>query len=486
MAIRKNINELGKNSAIYGAGNVLNKFAAFLLIPIYTRYLSTADVGIFALLEMFEKLMITVASLGTMQAIWRYISSSSNNDKSRIVFSGFIWTMGINIIIFTLLVLANNNLITLFGLERDTGILFLLASLNIFLTIGGQFILSLWQYYNKALNFILLSLFQFLGILFLSIFFVAFKGQGLYGLLLSKAIVLFIVFLLSASIIFINYRGRPDFSIYKKLLKFGAPLILLALVTPMLTLSSRAYLLIFVSLEDIGIYHIGYKFGMLINMFLVVPLQRGWVPIMYKMEIDDSTLRIHRDVMYYYTVIGFLFCVALIFFIEPLLSFIAQPQYLSGAPFVTVIAFAYFISGYRLFFMAGATLKGKTPRIAIAAGITVLANIILNYFLIKFYGTWGAAWSTLFSYIILVVLVFIASNKLIKIKWDTKRLIKVTIITFLFLLVNNFINDYFPFSQLLISILAFIVYIYLLFAFRIIDKREINGMKLIIKKLKKI
>ena len=51
MAIRSQIKSLGSDTLIYGVGHVLTKIIAFLLIPIYTRFLSMSDVGYYALLE---------------------------------------------------------------------------------------------------------------------------------------------------------------------------------------------------------------------------------------------------------------------------------------------------------------------------------------------------------------------------------------------------------------------------------------------------
>ena len=44
---------VGKNTAIYSVGNVGIKIVNFLLIPLYTQYLSLHDVGIIVLLEFF-------------------------------------------------------------------------------------------------------------------------------------------------------------------------------------------------------------------------------------------------------------------------------------------------------------------------------------------------------------------------------------------------------------------------------------------------
>ena len=52
MNIRKPVLIVGKHGLIYGLGNILSKVTIFFLIPIYTNYLTTKEVGILALIEI--------------------------------------------------------------------------------------------------------------------------------------------------------------------------------------------------------------------------------------------------------------------------------------------------------------------------------------------------------------------------------------------------------------------------------------------------
>ncbi|SVE11319.1 uncharacterized protein METZ01_LOCUS464173, partial [marine metagenome] len=58
MGIRKPVIKAGKQGFVYGLGNILNKFASFLLIPVYTGFLPTSVVGILILIELFENLLV--------------------------------------------------------------------------------------------------------------------------------------------------------------------------------------------------------------------------------------------------------------------------------------------------------------------------------------------------------------------------------------------------------------------------------------------
>ena len=272
--MRDHIQKLGRHSIIYGLGNISTKIAAFILIPVYTKFLPLTTVGTIALIELFETFLIGVGSLGIFQATWMSLSSSEGNTNSKkIICSGFIGLLAWNVIILSILSFASGKVSSFLGFQsgQESSLIYLIL-VNVLLQLGSMFQLALWQYKGKALHYVFLSLFQFLGTVCLSIYFIIFLSMGLKGVILAKTVTLSIVFMLSIWNIFRNYWTLPSLNIFLNLAKFGAPLIFLGLVTPVLTISDRFFLNLYVPLGLIGIYSINYKFGMLINMFLVVPL----------------------------------------------------------------------------------------------------------------------------------------------------------------------------------------------------------------------
>ena len=57
-------NHLVKNSLIYGVGQALSRFIGFLLLPVFTAYLSPADYGILAILGVMNLVATALFSLG--------------------------------------------------------------------------------------------------------------------------------------------------------------------------------------------------------------------------------------------------------------------------------------------------------------------------------------------------------------------------------------------------------------------------------------
>jgi O-antigen/teichoic acid export membrane protein len=77
------IKELTKDAAIYGFGSVAVKIVGFLLIPVYTHYLSPADYGVLALITMYTSLFAVIIGLGQHQAVFRYYFKYDETDPRR-------------------------------------------------------------------------------------------------------------------------------------------------------------------------------------------------------------------------------------------------------------------------------------------------------------------------------------------------------------------------------------------------------------------
>ena len=87
MAIRSQIKLLGSDTIVYGVGHVLTKLIAFLLIPIYTRYLDLSDVGYYALLETMELLAVSFITSGMQYSLWRLLPKSRTDELQKFVIS---------------------------------------------------------------------------------------------------------------------------------------------------------------------------------------------------------------------------------------------------------------------------------------------------------------------------------------------------------------------------------------------------------------
>ena len=481
MNIRKPVLIVGKHGLIYGLGNILSKVTIFFLIPIYTNYLTTKEVGILALIEMTEMFFITIGSSAIYQSTWYKLSLNNKDSHSKIIFSGYMGLIISNIVLLVLLSFFMDGFYQFLGFSKNTGYsIGYLVLINILLQFGGTFTLALWQYQQKSIPFIILSIFQLIGILAFSIYFVVFQSMGIFGIILGKFIVVLSIFIFSTIFLIKKYYSIPSFKIFYELIKFGYPLIFIGLATPILNVSDRYFLNLFVPLSQIGIYSINYKFGMLINMFLIVPLQRGLLPMIYRQGLKDEMRSIYKDVLFYYLIIGCFFILGVTFFIEPIITWISSPEYTNAAYVVPFISTAYLIAGFRTFFLPLIALKDRTDLLGKIAVIGIAVCLSLNYVLIRQFGIDGAVAATVFSYLIFTLSLYYLTIKVEVMDWGWPRIGKVVALTSMIISGVHLVGNQWNSFEWISGLIGFISFPVLLWAFRIIGEREINGVKSII------
>jgi len=68
---------LVKQSAVYFVGTGLVGLGNFLLVPLFTRYLTLADFGVYALIEIALLITVTMAQLGMGTSYVRWYAESA-------------------------------------------------------------------------------------------------------------------------------------------------------------------------------------------------------------------------------------------------------------------------------------------------------------------------------------------------------------------------------------------------------------------------
>ncbi len=173
-----------------------------------------------------------------------------------------------------------------------------------------------------------------------------------------------------------------------------------------------------VSINEAGIYSIGYTIGSLV-MILVNAYFNFYTPFLMERLSDITEERKLQIVkMSYLYGIGCLLTLALIVFLAPLFFriFIARDYY-NGVRYVFWIALGYcFWGGYMLF--SGFIFFFKKNKIlGWLAVFNVVTSILFNYLFIKEFGALGAAYATALSFFLLFVLLIIITSRFIPLPW---------------------------------------------------------------------
>ena len=134
--ISKEIKFLLTHSSIYGLGTVVSQLVAFLLLPVYTRYLTPTDYGVLETIGVSSGIIGLVVTVGIARALSRfYYESEKETERNKVVSTTYITYSAIACLALPLLFLLSDPLATVLFKSGHYGFFFIISFTSLIL--GG-------------------------------------------------------------------------------------------------------------------------------------------------------------------------------------------------------------------------------------------------------------------------------------------------------------------------------------------------------------
>ncbi len=433
--IQREIGAAVRHSLVYGLGSVAVKGLGFLMIPFYTHYLSPADYGILEILDLSISVFGMFLNMGITAALLRsYTAAQSPQQKRRAVSTAFLFVAATAIATFCLsvgLVRPASHMLLGPGVPSK----YLLISLSSFVL---AYVVNLPRTYLRALEssraFVTVDVVSLFLILLLNIFFIAVLKMGLMGILMSALIVAAMQAVgLSAWML---RRVGIGFSrpLMREMLQFGLPLILSNLALFTLNFSDRFFLQHLRSLDVVGIYAVGYKFGFMMNYLLVQPFYVMWQSRMYLIHEQPDHPKIFGQIFVLYSALLTYAALCLAVLSPEIIRVMVDPKFRSSQAVIPVVAAAYVLYGVGYYAQLGMFLTRKTHLVGIVSASAAVLNLVLNYFLILHFGMLGAAWSTLLTFAVFLAGSYAVGQRTLKLPLAAPRVARALLLGLAFYL----------------------------------------------------
>ena len=413
---------LGKNIGIYSLGNIALRAAAFLLIPLYTRYLSVDSYGLLDLCIITMQILIIFMGLGMPQGLVRFYNKHELNNEAGILFTSSIslnlmgcMAMGI------LIIILHGPMSRLIFSVESSPLLLLVSSVAVARSLT-QSSLSYFRAKNQALAYTTIALGIMIGLMAFNVYFVIILKKGISGILYGYLIVYGVAAVTITA--FILSKSKPRYSPYiaRKLLVFGLPLIFSMSGWFIIQMSSRYFLANFSGLTEVGIYGLGYRIVTILQIVIVMPFQLAFGPFIFSHEKDLELKAKVSTILTY--LLALLFAATwLTGFLSKLIIKIMAPQEYQQAHMVVLLILPTIIAIGVYYWSASLLhLKNKTQWIGAFIACSAIVNVFLNLWLIPKYGWYGAAIATNISIFLAMALNFFSSQKFFKITFEKRRL----------------------------------------------------------------
>lgn len=473
--IRSKLKELLKLSSIYSFGHMLERLLGFVLIPLYTTYLTTGDYGLYAIMSVTVSLIIPFIDTPFTLGLGRYYYNPEYISKNKEIFFNGVIFIFLQSIIISILFYFGSTFFSkaILGDPEKYYIVKIYAIILIFQPFKES-LNSLIRLKKMAKLYVTLSISRLILSACLIIYLLVVLKLGILALIYGTlfGVIYDIIFLLPFFIR--NIKPKLNYKILKPVISYGYPLIVSSISMYLMQANNRYFLRIFANISAVGLFSFGNKFGSLVNEFFITPTKRSIGPIIFESEKEGNVWKelVKRYSIYFYIVAMFI-CLMISMFSRDLIRLMARnEEFWSAWVIVPIISFSCVLFGLRGLFETGVVMAKKSNIIAQNYAFSAIFNIIFNILLIPKFGIIGAAMSTLITYLILCIIGIYYSYKYSKLTFDYNKLIKITILGLSIYLLSILINFKIFYARLAYYSILLALYIFLIYLSKILTNNE--------------
>lgn len=425
-----------KVAITYFIGNVLSKLLAFLLIPLYTSYISTETYGTYDLIVSLMSLIVPILFFQIWDGLFRFIYDfEKEKDKYKILNNG-LSVCFISIVLYEILFFVINQfvdipnkwLVNIYGLSIAFQYVYGTAARTfkknkLYMTTG-----VINTFVNLGLNILLIAILDYknANALYLSV---------IIGNLVQCLIISFNLK------IFRNFRIK---NISKKIIvdmvKFSMPIAVSTISYWLLSGYSKVIVSNKLGYEMNGIFAIATKLASMIVVIVSV-FQMSWHETSFETAKDKNKREFYEKGINLFYIVLMLAAIAIIPIVKSIFPYMVRGEYV-GAYSIIPIVLVYSAINSFAGFSSSQFLAEKNSKATLWTTLaSAVLNVILGYvFTIKF-GLLGTTIALLISFTLNAVLRVILLNKLYSIKLNMKNVVILTLLLLISILLYYFAVD---------------------------------------------
>ena len=451
-----------KTSIIYLIGNVLSKLIAFILIPIYTTYISPNIYGEFDLINSLISLVVPLIFFQVWDGLFRFVYDYEDiKEKYFVVSNSFnIFIFGIIlyeiifIIILKFINIPGTIFVNIYGISY--------AAQYLFGTVARTFKQNKLYMISGVVN-------TLVNLLLNIILIVVLKQVNINSLFLSIILGNFVqclIIFIKLDIIKYTKLKNINFHLIKKMMKFSMPIAVSTISYWLLTGYTKVFISKNFGYSSNGIFAMGSKMASFI-LVIVSVMQMAWHESSFEVANNKDKKEFYQKGLNSFLIILLYSTISIILLLKVIFPIIIKGEYYESIKIMPIILIYTSINAFSGF-ASSQFLAEKDSKIPLYTTlISAFINILL-LFLLKKFDIFGASIALFISFFINTALRIILLKKKYNIKINKKNILSsiiiLIIVTFIYYKLNNIIN-----------IICFIILlIYLIFKYKDIFLRLIN------------
>jgi O-antigen/teichoic acid export membrane protein len=422
------LKRLVSSLAAYQVADVVSKFIAVLLLPVYTRYINPAGYGVVELLANGVIFISILVRFGIIEAFLRFYFVDEDHARRDVLIRRCALFLLVATTISSIVLAAFAGPLSRIVLSHYDPTTFLVA------------VLGLWSFTNLELAYAVLrvderlrlyaaaSLTNVLLTIAASLALVVGLHDGARGLLLgnygaSTVVLLALWWKLRDRLAPRRVHSEP----LRELLHFGLPTVPAEASVYALSIIDRYYIYHARSPALAGLYSIAVKLAGAVA-FIVRAFQYAWPPLAYSVTDDAEASRLYGLVTTYYLFVSGWVVAGLALLGRWVLRLLTAPSFYGAYKALPWVALGWAMYGLWVVFLVIAGRAKVTTRNFPAALGGLITNVILIVVLVPIWGIAGAGIALCGAYVVMLVVMYLLTRHAFIVEFEWLRLVRLVVV----------------------------------------------------------
>ena len=416
------LKRLVSSLAAYQVADVVSKFMAVLLLPVYTRYIPPSGYGEVELLANGVILVSIVVRFGIVEAFLRfYFIDEDPARRDALARRAVVFLLITSSITAVILAAAAEPLSKLVLGHSDVTI-FRIAVLGLWAFTNLELAYGLLRVEERIKTYAIASLINVGLTIAASLILVVGLHKGAKGLLFgnygASTVVLFGLWWTMRHRLIPTRGGGEDL---RQLLRFGLPTMPAEISVYLLSVIDRYYIYHTRSPSQAGLYSIAVKVAGAVAL-IVRAFQYAWPPLAYSITDDQEAARLYGLVTTYYVLISGWVVAGLALLGRWVLRLLAAPAYFDAYSALPWVALGWAMYGLWVVFLVIAGRARVTSRNFPASIAGLAANVILLVVLVPALGISGAGIALCGAYVVMLGVMHALTRRAFAARFEWRRL----------------------------------------------------------------
>lgn len=441
-----------KTTVIYFIGNFASKLLSFVLLPLYTTYLTSADYGSVDIIMSSLPLIAPIFTMQVTESVFRFLMTNNTDEDRKKTITNALGIFIFGISIFTILYFI---FILKFNFSYST-----LFVIYFFITYFGMFLQQVLRGLQRTIEYAITGIISTVVQVTLNIFLIVKVGLGGEALLISSVMgsLVIAVFIIIRTKIwrYIDIK-KLTMNEVRNQLAFGIPLIPNQIAWWAIGLLGKYVLLYYHGIADNGILAVANKFPNLITIVNSIFLT-AWTENVIR-EYDSKD----RDEFFTTGLVSFtIFTISLASILLPAIKIynvlIINGEFIDAWKFVPVLIIGSSFNSIAAFLGTIYTASMKTKQAFATTIVSAISNLIMSLILIPALSIWGVVISNMVSFAVLYLVRIKSIKNIINLKIDFLKLIPSLVLLIISIFAYYTLSIYY---QILMVVVLGIITLYL-------------------------